>query len=71
MPTEQQKILARERIDDIGSVYWGMHSTLPKGHPVWEPDEIVERVLADYGLCGKVPIDILKKRAQKRVKELG
>jgi hypothetical protein len=40
------------------------------GHPSGVPDQVVERVLADYALVGKVPIDILKKRAQERVKAL-
>jgi len=60
MPTEKQKNSANGRIGRIGVIFWGIH----------DPAEIVERVLADYALVGKVPIDVLKKRAQARVKGL-
>lgn len=60
MPTEAQRNQARGRVGRIGVIFWGIH----------DPAEIVERVLADYALVGKVPIDILKKRAQARVKGL-
>jgi hypothetical protein len=51
--------LSAGRIDRIGSIFWGIH----------DAEEIVVRVLADYALVGKTPIDVLKQRAKKRVKE--
>jgi hypothetical protein len=45
------------RLDRIGSIFWGIHNV----------EEIVERVLADYAMVGKVPIDVLKQRAKERV----
>lgn len=60
MATKEQTALAMGRVGRIGVIFWGIH----------DPAEIVERVLADYALIGKVPIDVLKKRAQERVKGL-
>lgn len=60
MPESKEQLRASGRLIRIGSIFWGTH----------DPAEVVERVLADYALVGKVPIDILKKRAKKRVEEL-
>ena len=59
-PTEKDRKAAHGRIDRIGTIFWGEH----------DPAVIVERVLADYALIGKVPIDRLKQRAKKRVEGL-
>lgn len=50
---------ASARIDRIGSIFYGVR----------KPDEVVERILTDYARVGKVPIDILKQRAKKRLGE--
>jgi len=70
LPTKQQIADAKDRLDHVADVYWGIHGSCPRGSAPFQSDQIVERVLADYALTGKVPIDTLKKRAQKRLKGL-
>lgn len=52
--------LALGRLGRIGSIFWGFHD---------DPEEVVVRVLADYAVVGKTPIDKLKVRAKQRVEE--
>jgi hypothetical protein len=60
---------ARERLDLTANVYWGLHTTSSPGEGPNDPDAIVERVIADFALVSKTPIDVIKKRAQKRLME--
>jgi hypothetical protein len=61
---------ARERLDRTADVYWGLHTTMPKidGGPS-DPDAILERVIADFALVSKTPIDIIKRRAKERLEK--
>lgn len=71
MPSKENIADAKERLDRVANVYWGTHSTMPRDHSSFKPDEIVWRVLADYALVGKVSVAKLIERAKQRVKELG
>lgn len=61
---------ARERLDKTADVYWGLHGTMPPrpGGP-HDPDAVLERVMCDFALVSKTPIDEIKKRAKKRLTE--
>lgn len=60
MPSDTDRNSARGRLDRMGVIFFGDR----------DPELVVERVLADYALVGKTPIDVLKKRAQERVRRL-
>lgn len=71
MPPSKQNIKdARERLDKTADVYWGLHGTCKPvpGGPT-EPEAILERVMVDFALVSKTPIDEVKERAKKRFKE--
>ena len=73
MPSKDNIRDAKGRLGHIADIYWGVNSMSRRftGAFIPTPDEIVERVLADYAIGGgSVPIDVLKKRAQERVKGL-
>lgn len=68
MPSKDQIAAAKENLDRVATVYWGLHGLMPADHPSKDPAEIMERVMADYALVGRVPIDTLKERAKARVR---
>lgn len=51
-------------------MYWGLHGTLsPRAGGPDDPDAILERVMCDFALVSKTPIDEIKLRAKKRLME--
>ncbi len=70
MPSKAHIHDAKERLGHVADVYWGINSMRSSGYTP-TPDDILERVLADYAIGGgKVPIDTVKKRAQERLGKL-
>lgn len=55
-------------------MYWGRRNESfckqHPDHPEKHPDKILERVIADYALVGKVPLAAIIENAKKRVAKL-
>lgn len=63
-----------ERIYKVAEVYWGRRNESfakqHRNHPENHPDKILERVIADYAMVGKVPLATIIDNAKARVKKL-
>jgi hypothetical protein len=58
-------------LDLVADVYWGIHTSTPKDAAPFQTDLILEKVLTDYALVGRVPIDAVKERAKQNVRSMG